>query len=45
MVQEIRPGAGFETGDLAKEKLRGLPYVERLGSGREPLFSLPVDRV
>ena len=24
--QEIRPGAGFETGDFGKEKLGGLPY-------------------
>ena len=25
VVQEIRPGAGFETGDLVDEKLEGLP--------------------
>ena len=26
VFQEIRPGAGFETGDFGKEKLNGLPY-------------------
>ena len=25
IFQEIRPGAGFETGDFVKEKLAGLP--------------------
>ena len=25
VFQEIRPGAGFKTGDLVKEKLGGLP--------------------
>ena len=25
VVQEIRPGVGFETGDFVKEKLGGLP--------------------
>ena len=30
VFQEIRPGAGFETGDFVKEKLGGLYIVERL---------------
>ena len=25
VVQEIRPGAGFKSSDLVKEKLRGMP--------------------
>ena len=25
VIQEIRPGAGFKTGDFVKEKLGGLP--------------------
>ena len=37
--QEIRPGAGFETGDSVKEMSGGLPTVERLG-GTLP-FSVP----
>ena len=30
VLQEIRPGAGFKTGDFVKEKLGGATAVERL---------------
>ena len=34
VFEEIRPGAGFETGDFDKERLRGLPQNDA------PAFSL-----
>ena len=40
MFQEIRPGAGFKTGDLVKEKLGGLhgkTNPDILLRSREPL--------
>ena len=30
--QEIWPGAGFETGEVVKEKLGGLPYNDSLAN-------------
>ena len=41
VFQEIRPGAGFETGDFVEEMLEGLPWN---GSGGEvPIFRLTGD--
>ena len=34
VFQEIRPGAGFETGDFVKEKGVGGATVERLAGGQ-----------
>ena len=36
VFQEIRQGAGFETGDFVRETLGGLPTVERLLSRSHP---------
>ena len=33
VFKEIRPGAGFETGDFVKEKLGGLPWNDSVVDG------------